>query len=249
MTKTEEHTRYFIGTSGWTYDDWKGKFYPQDLAKSRWLSYYASQFPSVEVNATFYRTFTDQTYEKWKERAPDGFGYVLKAPREITHRKYLVDVNNDIETFFNACSLLEDHFEMILLQVAPNTPYDLERLKKALQAFPDPRKVAVEFRNARWLNPEVEELLHKVGATFCDVDSPLQKLTGTLTSDRAYLRMHGRKDWYKYNYSHEQLKEVAGLIQNLVDQGARRVYVFFNNDYDAHAPANAKALLKILGVE
>jgi uncharacterized protein YecE (DUF72 family) len=237
---------FYVGTSGWTYDHWKGCFYPEGLPKNRWFDFYSSRFPAVEVNATFYRTFKDQTYLNWRTRAPQGFGYVLKAPRIITHRKYLLDVKEDIKAFCRSSALLEERFEMILLQVAPGTPYDLERLKKALMAFPDPGRVAVEFRNPHWLSPEMEALLRAVGTTFCNVDSPRQKLTDILTSDRAYLRLHGRKHWYSYHYSIGELEEIADLARKLADRGASRVYVFFNNDFEGYAPANAMTLLEML---
>jgi uncharacterized protein YecE (DUF72 family) len=238
---------FYVGTSGWTYDHWKGRFYPEDLPKKRWFDFYASRFSAVEVNATFYRAFKDQTYLNWRERAPQGFGYVLKAPRTITHQKYLVDVQEDIKTFYRSCTLLEDRLEMILLQVAPGTPYDLGRLRKALLAFPDPSRVAVEFRNPHWLSPETETLLRSVGATFCNVDSPRQKLTDALTSDQAYLRLHGRKQWYAYNYSLGELEEITNLARKLASRGASHVYVFFNNDLEGYAPANAMTLLNELG--
>jgi uncharacterized protein YecE (DUF72 family) len=184
---------YYIGTSGWTYDHWKGFFYPELLPKKHWFEYYASQFSAVEVNATFYRTFKDETYQNWKERAPHGFGYVLKAPKLITHRKFLVEVEQDIKTFYRSCTLLQDKFEMILLQIAPNMSCDLECLESALHAFPDPGRVAVEFRRSEWLNQETLSILQEVGSTMVNVDSPLQKLSDHLTSDRAYIRLHGRK--------------------------------------------------------
>ena len=237
---------FFIGTSGWTYDHWKGRFYPQELPKKSWFDYYAGVFQSVEVNATFYRSFKDQTYQNWRERAPQGFGYVLKAPQLITHRKYLLDVDEDIRTFYQSCTLLMDKFEMILLQVAPNMPYDLQRLQKALSAFPDPARVAVEFRRPEWLNPDTIGLLRATGAAICNVDSPQQRITDNLTSDRAYLRLHGRNRWYAYNYSDAELSEIADLARNLVTKGARRVYIFFNNDYEGYAPANALALQAML---
>jgi len=240
------NSTYFIGTSGWTYDHWKGRFYPPGLAKKSWFDYYASQFSAVEVNATFYRTFKDQTYHNWRQRAPQGFGYVLKAPKLITHRKYLIDVEDDIKTFFHSCSLLQEKFEMILLQVAPNMPCDLMRLEKALHAFPDPGKVAVEFRRPEWLSPAMLQLLRSVGATLCNVDSPKGKITGDLTSDKAYLRLHGRKHWYAYNYSPEELAEIAEIARNLARRGASRVYIFFNNDYEAYAPSNALTLQGML---
>ncbi len=237
---------YFVGTSGWTYDHWKGCFYPQDLPKKSWFEYYASVFQAVEVNATFYRSFKDQTYANWRERAPQGFGYVLKVPQLITHRKYLVGVDEDIRTFYQSCSLLKDKFEMILLQIAPNMPYDLRRLQIALSAFPDPARVAVEFRRPEWLNPDTMSILNDTRAAICNVDSPQQRLSDTLTSDRAYLRLHGRNRWYAYNYSELELKEIADLARNLANKGAQRVYIFFNNDYEGYAPANARTLQSIL---
>jgi uncharacterized protein YecE (DUF72 family) len=248
MTKNsaKDSPTYYIGTSGWTYDHWKGRFYPEKLARSHWFDYYATQFSSVEVNATFYRTFKDQTYLKWKQRAPQGFGYVLKAPRLITHRKFLLDVEELIQAFYRSCTLLEDKFELILLQVAPQTPYDLPRLKVALQAFPDPSQVAVEFRRDQWLNRDTLDLLQSFGAVMCNVDSPRQKLTNYLTSDRAYLRMHGRKHWYSYNYTPTEIVEIAGLSRQLVQRGAKRVYIFFNNDFEGYAPVNALSLKNML---
>ena len=237
---------YFVGTSGWTYDHWKGNFYPQDLPKSKWFDYYAARFSSVEINATFYRTFKNETYEKWRERAPEGFGYVLKAPRLITHRKYLVDADEEIKNFYHSCELLQDKFEIILLQVAPNMKYDLDKLRRALAAFPNPSRVAVEFRRAEWLTSQTERLLSEVGATFCNVDSPGQKISDRLTSSRAYIRLHGRKQWYGYNYSPEELQEIAEIAQKLAQKGAKRVYIFFNNDFEGYAPANALALKNIL---
>jgi uncharacterized protein YecE (DUF72 family) len=237
---------FFIGTSGWTYDHWKGRFYPQELPKKAWFDYYAKIFSAVEVNATFYRTFKEQTYDNWRQRAPQGFGYVLKAPRLITHRKYLLGVEEDIRAFYRSCSLLEDKFEMILLQVAPNMPYDPLRLRRALSAFPEPGRVAVEFRRTEWHNPETLSLLHDMGAAICNVDSPQQKINDNLTSNRAYMRLHGRKNWYAYNYSYDELAEIAGLARSLVNKGATRVYIFFNNDYEGFAPANALTLRGML---
>lgn len=238
---------YFVGTSGWTYDHWKDRFYPHDLPKTRWFDYYATQFSSVEVNATFYGTFKDQTYEKWRHRAPQGFGYVLKAPRLITHRKYLVEVEEDIRRFYQSCMLLHEKFEVILLQVAPNMPYDLPRLQRALVAFPDPTRVAIEFRRPEWLNPHTLGLLNDLGVTLCNVDSPRQKITDFLTSPRAYLRLHGRRHWYSYNYSDQELHEIADLARSLAGRGAQRIYIYFNNDFEGYAPANALVIKNMLG--
>jgi len=243
---TDGSPTFFVGTSGWTYDHWKGCFYPSNLAKSHWFDFYAERFNAVEINATFYRAFQDQTYLNWKACAPQGFGYVLKAPKTITHRKLLKDVDADIQTFCQSAALLEDTFEMILLQIAPNQPYDLGLLKQALQAFIDPTRVAVEFRNACWFNQETEHLLSSIGAAFCNADSPRQKLTNILTSERAYLRLHGQKNWYSSDYSDEDLARIAELAHGLVARGAKRVYIFFNNDFGGYAPVNALGLQQLL---
>lgn len=240
---------YFIGTSGWTYEHWKGCFYAPDLAKSRWFDFYVGRFNAVEINATFYRTFKDQTYLNWKARAPKGFGYVLKAPKNITHRKLLKDAGKDIQSFCRSAALLDETFEMILLQVAPNLPHDHGLLKSAIQAFTDPGRVAVEFRDPYWFNQHTERLLSSLGAVFCNVDSPRQKLTEILTSERAYLRLHGHEHWYSSNYPIEDLQKIADLARRLTDRGAKRVYIFFNNDFGGYAPANALELQKILGLD
>jgi len=229
---------YLVGTSGWNYPHWQGLFYPEGWPKARWLEYYATQFATVEVNATFYRTFQDQTYHRWRECAPQGFTYVLKAPRFITHRQYLEGVEDAIKRFWASASLL--------LQLAPNTPYDPERLRNALLAFGDPRRVAVEFRHARWLTEETQKLLREVGAAFCTADSPKTRLSDWLTSNVAYIRLHGRKRWYAYDYSAQELSEVADLAKRMAEQGAGKVYAFFNNDFEGCAPRNALALLEML---
>jgi len=237
---------YRIGTSGWTYDHWKGSFYPDKLPKSRWFEYYTSHFDTVEINATFYRTFKDQTYQNWYNRSSDDFKFVLKAPRLITHRKYLIDADDLIKTFWHSALLLEAKLGLILLQIAPDMPFDLPLLEKAIQAFGDPHKVAVEFRNRQWNNAETKEVLRKTGAVFCSADSPREQLKDWLTSDCAYLRLHGRKRWYSYDYSEDELQEIAYLARRLSAQGTKSVFIFFNNDFECYAPKNAMRLKEIL---
>jgi uncharacterized protein YecE (DUF72 family) len=240
--------RYFIGTSGWTYGHWRGNFYPADLPKSRWFGHYITQFNAVEVNATFYRTFKDQVYHNWRARSPAGFRFVLKAPRTITHYKYLVDAAGEIQAFDRSAHLLEEKLGLILLQVAPGTPYDLGRLRDALQAFSDPSKVAVEFRHESWLSEETRRLLSEVGSAYCNADSPRKPLASWLTSGAGYLRLHGRKHWYASDYTPEELSEIAGMARQMVAGGADQVYIFFNNDFEGYAPKNALALLAMLKI-
>jgi uncharacterized protein YecE (DUF72 family) len=235
-----------VGTSGWTYPDWQGIFYPEDWPKSRWFEYYATEFSTVEVNATFYRSFKDQTYHKWREQAPEEFRYVLKAPRFVTHRKHLKGAEKQIKSFWRSAALLEDKLGLILLQLAPSTAYDPDRLKTALLTFGDPGKVAVEFRHEKWLTEEIRDLLKEVGAIFCTADSPESELMDWVTSDVAYVRLHGRGQWYAHDYSLQELREIADLARRMEKLGAKQVYIFFNNDVNAYAPRNALTLLEML---
>ncbi len=200
---------YYIGTSGWTYTDWKGLFYPPDLPRSHWLEYYAGQFSTVEINATFYGNFKDQTYRAWRARVRAAFSYVLKAPRAITHLKNLVDVAPQIKTFWDFAANLGEKLGLILLQVAPDTPYDLERLQRALLAFEEPHKIAVEFRNKLWQTQETFDLLARLGAVYCSADAPGFELVDWLTSKTAYIRLHGRHSWYSHDYAEHELQEIA----------------------------------------
>ncbi|RPI87702.1 MAG: DUF72 domain-containing protein, partial [Chloroflexi bacterium] len=226
---------------------WKGDFYPENVPKSRWFDYYLTKFNSVEINATFYRTFKDQTYEKWRERVSPSFLYVLKTPRLITHRKHLLDVENDIKEFSRSASILEDRLGLILLQLAPQTVFDLERLRGAILAFGDPARVAVEFRNEKWLKEETFNLLKELGAVYCDVDSPNLRPTGLVTSSSGYIRLHGPNRWYSSNYSDEELADTARLAVEMHTRGAKRVFIYFNNDVGGYAPRNALQLMQYLG--
>jgi uncharacterized protein YecE (DUF72 family) len=243
---SETKLKYWIGTSGWSYDHWKGAFYPEDWPKSRWFEYYAQKFPSVEVNATFYRSFKKFTYQKWYDKAPKHFQYVLKAPRFITHRKYLKDVKKEIESFWQSATILKEKFGLILLQLAPSMPYDPERLNKALLSFGEPDKIAVEFRHRQWITNEVKDLLKETGAIFCNADSPKFTLTDWITSDTAYIRLHGRENWYGYEYSSKEIQHISETAQKMMGQNVKNVYIFFNNDIGGFAPKNALVLMKLL---
>ncbi|MFQ5584276.1 MAG: DUF72 domain-containing protein, partial [Calditrichia bacterium] len=190
----------------------------------------------------------DQTYHNWQEKAPEGFRYVLKAPRIVTHRKYLKDANGDIRQFWRSVNLLREKFGLILLQLAPATPYEPDRLKHALQTFADPSKIAVEFRKDVWFTDEIKNLLEQLSSVFCNADSPKTSLNDWLTSGTAYLRLHGRKKWYAYNYSNEELKEIAQLAIEYSGRGVKQVYIFFNNDFEGYAVKNAITLKEMLAV-
>lgn len=237
--------QFLIGTSGWNYADWRGVFYPKDLQQNKWLEYYSSIFKAIEINATFYRFFKESTYENWRDQVPKNFHFVLKAHRTITHNHRLKNCENLITRFSDLAEIFEKKLGLILLQLVPNMTYDIEVLKSALLAFPEPEKIAIEFRNQVWFTSEVKKLLTEIGSVFCCADSPAIQLKNWVTSDIAYIRLHGRKKWYDYNYTKKELEEIAVLAKQMGEK-AKKVYIFFNNDYYAYAVKNALKLCEML---
>ena len=198
------------------------------------------------MNATFYRGFKEKTFKKWYEEAPEGFQYVFKANRIITHRKYLKNVSESVKRFCDSVQLVKEKLGLILLQLHPNTSHDLKLLKDALESFENPSNVVVEFRNEQWFNEETYQLLRETGCIFCNIDSPKFKVYDVATAKKAYFRFHGRKDWYKHNYSDKELHEIAVTMDNITENGVSELYAFFNNDVDANAPVNARRLKEII---
>jgi uncharacterized protein YecE (DUF72 family) len=238
MTKS----KIWIGTSGWAYRDWSGRFYPEDLTKKKWLEYYSSKFNAVELNVTFYRQFSPETFAGWYNQTPDNFRFVVKLSRYITHVKRLSRVSQAIKLAEKNASALQEKLGLILLQLPASMPYKPERLYNALAAFADPSRVAVEFRHKRWFTPEVHAILTKFNTVFCNVDSPGIRIYDHVTAKTAYLRLHGHTKMYNYYYNAAMLKKIAGVIKKLLNKGVTEVYIFFNNDFYAYAPANAKKL-------
>jgi uncharacterized protein YecE (DUF72 family) len=239
-------TEYLVGTSGWSYDGWKGPFYPSDLAKGKFFGYYAERFPTVEVNATFYRRFQDKTYRNWKDKAPEGFVYVFKVPRLISHLKKLNDCKELLSDFLRQTALLEEKLGMLLLQLPPSLGKDLDRLGTAIDCMQDPSKLAVEFRHQSWFCDQTREFLSEKGAAFCDVDSPEENLRGWLTSKSGYVRLHGKDEWYDHDYTDEELSQVTDVARDMSSRGAEKVFIFFNNDVACNAPRNALTLRDVL---
>ena len=239
----------FIGTSGWSYNHWKGVFYPLNLSKSKWFDFYCKRFNTVEVNATFYRRFKDEVFIRWKAASPENFRFVLKMPGIITHTKKLKNVEKDIEEFIRQASLLGKKLGCILMQLPPFMTYNPELLRNALGNFDNKIHVAVEFRNESWMIKESVELLRSSSAIYCNADSPAGMLNEWVTSDTVYFRMHGRNNWYRYDYSYQELKQVTCLLHNTDQHHIKTAYIFFNNDFQGHAPQNAASLIEIIKEE
>ncbi len=156
-----------IGTSGYQYDDWRGRFYPKTLPKSAWFAHYAEHFDAVEINATFYRLPEAATFERWRDAAPKGFCYALKFSRYGTHLKRLKDAADTIGLFIERARLLGPSLGPILVQLPPRWRVNVARLAAFLEAAPKQYRWAVEFRDPSWLCEDIYALLRKHRAALC----------------------------------------------------------------------------------
>jgi uncharacterized protein YecE (DUF72 family) len=240
-----------IGTSGWNYSHWSGVFYPQDLKAHAWFQYYARFFDTVEVNNTFYRLPAPSVFVRWGEESPAGFCFALKASRFITHVKRLLEPEGSAAEFLRRAAGLKEKSGPILFQMPPSGRANPARLSLFLeylrrQAIIPDLQVAFEFREPSWLVPEVFAALEKANVALCLADWPAVKVEGPITADFVYIRRHGAGDLYAGAYTRTALCRMADRIQAWREDG-RSVYIYFNNDANGHAVANALALKELLG--
>ena len=238
-------TRYYIGTSGWHYDDWRGRFYPEKLPKAKWLDFYARHFPTLELNNTFYRLPKETVFNKWYGSSSEGFIFSVKVSRFITHIKRLQDCHESLDNFMSRVALLKEKLGPLLYQLPPGLHRDDGILTKFLASLPRELKHAIEFRHESWLTEDVFDILRRHHVGFCVFDMP--KLTSPLasTADFAYIRFHGSDSLYSSSYSDEEMadwsEKIAKLAENL-----ESVYIYFNNDIAGYALRNAVAIREYL---
>ena len=234
---------FHIGTSGWHYDHWKGVFYPEGLAKSAWLGYYAEHFSSVELNNSFYRLPSEKAFTGWKDSTPDEFVFSVKASRYITHIKRLKGMAGSVFSLMERAELLGDKLGPVLFQLPKGMKQDCQALDDFLKILPAKRQNVFEFRDDSWLDEKVYELLRRYNAGFCIYNMPDFTTPVIATSDFAYTRFHGSNQLYSGNYSENELEYWAGKISDLK---VKTVYAYFNNDIGGFAPKNAQMLRTLL---
>ncbi len=220
----------YIGTSGWQYADWKGRFYPEEMPTSQWLRYYCERFATVEVNNTFYRLPERRTFEKWRNQTPEDFIVTVKANRYLTHLKRLKEPAPIVKTLMDAAGGLGPKLGPILLQLPPNFPVDAGRLEETLRAFPGDVRLAVEFRHITWFTDEIRQVLERRNAAFCLADRKSVVLGADWrTSSWGYLRMHEGDGNPHPCYPNESLSRWTDALAAQFHP-AEDVYVYFNND-------------------
>jgi uncharacterized protein YecE (DUF72 family) len=232
-----------LGTSGWYYDHWAGRFYPDEMDRGDWLRYYAERFDSVEVNASFYRMPSKNMVVGWRDKTPDDFVLTFKGSRVVTHRKKLRDVDGYLAKFYDRLDHAGDRRGPILWQLPPWMERDDALLESFLSQLRDDVPQAVEFRHESWFARGVYDLLEKYGVALCIVSTPDLPAALETTSSFVYIRWHGSKAWYSSKYSRHELQRWADVIRNL---DAQNVYGYFNNDYNAYAPQNCRQLQRLL---
>jgi uncharacterized protein YecE (DUF72 family) len=232
-----------VGTSGWSYPGWRGRFYPPGLASRGWLPYYSQTFDTVEVNMTFYRLPKPDDFKKWADLTPPHFTFTLKANRQITHSKRLKDVGHEVSYFYHLAGNLGKKLGCILFQMPPAIIRNDRLLRDFLAVLSPEFKNVVEFRDPSWYAPDVYEILRSRGAILCIVSSAKVPAVAVRTSDTAYFRFHGLTGGYRHDYSEAELGEWAGVVRTT---GAAETFAYFNNDYQAAAVRNAIRLRELL---
>jgi uncharacterized protein YecE (DUF72 family) len=231
--------RLWVGTSGFGYKEWRGKFYPQRFPAKDMLRYYASRFAAVEINNSFYRLPTEAVLRSWAEQVPPDFRFVLKAPRRITHTRRLKDAAAEVEDLFSVAKALESSQGAILFQLPPNFKKDLERLQTFLSLLRADRHIAFEFRHPSWLDEEVFALLRARSCALCVADTDEQESCELIaTASWGYLRLRRRE------YAGADLLQWKEWISS---QAWDHAYVFFKHEDEATGPKFAKNFLQIGG--
>lgn len=239
----------YIGTSGYNYYGWIGKFYPKDITPKEMFNYYSKIFNTVEINYTFYHTPKEKTILNWESQAEAGFKYTLKVPKKITHIKRFNECDELVEQFNQLSLCLKNKLGILLFQMPPSFKLDERNFKRIENVFQKLNKqidYAIEFRHNSWFeNNEILELCKKYDVAFSIVSAPKIKFLPVVTSKNVYIRLHGRDRWYNYDYSKEELKEFAQIIKDYLKKNLV-VWVYFNNDVNCYAPNNALELIKLI---
>lgn len=237
-------TIYHIGCSGWFYWDWRNIFYPEELATRDWFAHYAKTFKTVEINASFYSWPTEATVKNWvKQAGRRKFIYTVKACELITHTKKFKNTKELVKDFGHIATILSKRMGCFLYQAPPSYHYSPARLKSLVSQLQTGQKNVIEFRHASWWNEKVYTSLEEANLIFCSCSAPRLPDELIETAEDIYIRFHGKKAWYRYDYTHEELEI---WIKRIQQSKAKTVWIYFNNDYDGNAIKNAKALTRLL---
>ena len=237
---------FYTGCSGFSYKEWKNRFYPEKLAATKWLAYYASVFNTVEINMTFYRKPSLQLFQRWYDIVPGDFSFSVKAPRLITHYRKFVNVKAELDEFYSFVSEgLREKAGCILFQLPPSYSFTAERLQHIIDSLSGGFINVVEFRHVSWWNSEVTEACKTAGIVFCGISHPILPDTLIKTAPVIYYRFHGTPDLYHSSYSDAFMQKIAAEIREY-RAVTEMVYLYFNNTASVAAVDNAKYIRDLL---
>jgi uncharacterized protein YecE (DUF72 family) len=227
----------YSGTSGYSYKEWKGYFYPEKIAPEHMLAFYSTKLPAVEINNTFYRLPRRELLETWADQVPPDFRFAVKASQKITHMKRLKNAQDETGYLMDVVGVLEKKLGVVFFQLPPNFKKDVERLSAFLETLPEKTPVAFEFRHATWFDDEVYETLRRRDAALClaDTDEELE-VPLVSTASWGYLRLR------RPGYSGEELRKWRGWIEG---QKWGRAFVFFKHEDEASGPKMAMEFLDL----
>jgi uncharacterized protein YecE (DUF72 family) len=236
-----------IGTSGWTYPEWRGAFYPKGLAQRQELEHLAARVNSLELNSTFYGLRQPSNYRSWAARTPTDFVLSVKAPKLITHDKRLRDVDDDLAEFFaSGVHELGAKLGPVLWQLPPFLPFKPDRVTTFLDALPDDVRHAVEVRHPTFDSPDFLDLLRDRGIAAVVADSAGRfPILDEPTADFVYVRLHGAEELYVSDYGPGELDAWAARVGTWAED--RDVFVYFDNTMGGAAPYNAMSLAERVG--
>jgi uncharacterized protein YecE (DUF72 family) len=245
--------RLRVGTSGYVYSHWRGRFYPPGLPARQWLSFYARYFDAVELNNPFYRLPSRAAFQGWRQSVGADFVFAVKASRYLTHLKRLKAARAPLDRLLRRVRPLGPTLGPVLFQLPPNFHADASRLRAFLgvlarQRHVTPLRAVLEVRHTSWLGAETLDLLGKAGVALCLHDTRGQTVTGPITADFVYVRRHGTGPRYGGSYPEARLKSDAAAIRGWLADGLD-VYVYFNNDREGAAVRNALRLRRLLNRE
>jgi uncharacterized protein YecE (DUF72 family) len=239
-----------IGTSGWSYKDWKGLYYPEKLKSTEWLTFYANQFNVTEINTSFYHLPRAQTALNWAAKVHKGFKFCPKISRYLTHMKKLHEPEEPLQRFFEVFAPIKDVLGPVLVQLPPSLKFDYdlaEHFFKVLKKSYKPYAFALEVRHNSWLENDSLNLMAKYDIAFVISQSGVKfPYSEMVTSKNIYIRFHGPAALYASLYTEETLQEFADKFNGWVKEG-HTIWAFFNNDYFGYAIQNAQRLIELTG--
>ncbi|MFZ0452760.1 MAG: DUF72 domain-containing protein [Ignavibacteriaceae bacterium] len=229
--------KLYVGTSGYSYKEWKGSFYPEEIKPDKMLEFYSEQFSTVEINNTFYRVPQRSVLETWRQQVPEDFRFSIKAPQRITHMKKLKDVDEDIRYFIDIIISLGNKLGIVLFQFPPYFRKNLELLKNFTNLLPKNITAAFEFRHESWFGDDLYSFLNEKSFPLCLSETDKEPDIGiTGTASKGYLRLR------KSDYSKKEIKNWHDKIKR---QNWETVFVFFRHEDEAKGPKFARQLIDL----